>query len=222
MNSKVRFVQWLSLSVFLFFFSVIFFLYSSPWEVEYYATPGSVPPLIGVSLEGQTREAELATLEVSNPEAAQATREAEFATQEAFATWEAAFATRVAEHATWEAANPEAVTATREARQATLEAEYATREVVFLPQEAGGRADPAVASTTSTEATQTLPTNWTLINLWLVTLISLGTFVTTTIYRIWEERRTRTTYQLAVTKEQLEIEKLRKDIEEAQQKGKKR
>ena len=62
----------------------------------------------------------------------------------------------------------------------------------------------------------------TVTNLMLVNIVSLLTFITTTIYRIWDERRTRTTYKLAVAKTELEILKLQKDLEEAQQKDKKR
>ena len=60
------------------------------------------------------------------------------------------------------------------------------------------------------------------VNLLIANLVSLATFIATTIYRIWDERRTRTKYKLDVAKTELEILKLQKELEETQQKEKKR
>lgn len=62
----------------------------------------------------------------------------------------------------------------------------------------------------------------TLATLLISNLVSLATLVTTTIYRVWDERRTRTKYKLDVAKTELEILKLQKELEETQQKEKKR
>ena len=262
MNSRVRFVQGLSLGFFLFS-GVILLGYSIPLasDVSYTPSPTFPRPLAGTVIAivvgpvttrqsvydtTATWEAELATWEANYPElfatreaaftatweAERPTREAELATREAeLATWEAGFAmweaerpTREAELATREAelATWEAEFATWEAGYATWEAERTTREIVLLPKQVERAVGPPVDSTTFTYEIQPPSTDWTLINLWFVTLISLGTFVTTTFYRTWDERRTRAAHVLTTAKTQLEIEKLRKEVEEAQQKGKKR
>ena len=237
MKSKVRFVQRLSLLVFSFSFVVMLLYAPRPASPVAYDPQPTYPlvltvVLISVTMEASvspatlatmqaeraTKEAEFATWVVANPEAATATWEAAAATGEAIiATQEAERTTREAEIPTWEVEY-----ATWTAGYATWEAELATQEVLFSTQEDGIKANPDAAITTSSEVIQPPSTNWTLFNLWLVTLISLGTFVTTTLYRISDERRTRATHELTVAKTQLEIEKLRKEVEETQQKDKKR
>ena len=56
----------------------------------------------------------------------------------------------------------------------------------------------------------------------IANLASLATFIVTTIYQLWDERRQRVTYELNMEKMRLEIEKLRRELEEAPQKEKKR
>ena len=66
------------------------------------------------------------------------------------------------------------------------------------------------------------PMDWTIANTVLLTIISAATFAATTVYRMWDEKRVRATHELTVAKTQLEIEKLRKEIGEAEQKKEKR
>ena len=133
------------------------------------------------------------------------------------ATWEAQLATREADLATREASivTEESEHGTRIAADATWEVEYATWE-------AQNNSPPVSLSSSPAREIQPRSTDWTLLNLWVVALISLATFVATTIFRATEVKRTRVTHELTVAKTQLEIEKLRKEMEEAQQKDEKR
>ena len=62
----------------------------------------------------------------------------------------------------------------------------------------------------------------TLIAVVISNVVALVTVITTTIYKVWDEKRTRVMHELELVKMRLEIEKLRKEVEEAPQKGKKR
>lgn len=91
------------------------------------------------------------------------------------------YATQVAEVRTWATASADT---------------YATREAILLEY-----ATTIQASSSDDSA---------LINLWFVALISLATFLTTTGFRIRDERR----YELESAKLQLEIHKLRKELDD--------
>ena len=62
---------------------------------------------------------------------------------------------------------------------------------------------------------------WTAVTLIVSTSFSLATLIVTTVYKRRDERRAQTIHELTVTKTQLEIERLRKELEEAQQEKKK-
>lgn len=54
----------------------------------------------------------------------------------------------------------------------------------------------------------------TLIAVVISNVVALVTVITTTIYKVWDERRTRVMHELELVKMRLEIEKLRKEVEE--------
>ena len=104
--------------------------------------------------------------------------------------------------------------ATMQSQMATLIAELETRQAQATAEATSYSSfryvDPVVVSN---------GVDSTLLNLWLVTLVSLATFVTTTFYRMRDERRMKTMHELGVAKTQLEVDELRrkKEREEAEQ-----
>ena len=83
-----------------------------------------------------------------------------------------------------------------------------------------------IAMPTSILPVEEAKVNWTVVNGLILAVVGVATFGVTTVYRAWEEKRTRKMHQLEVRdyeleaeKSQLEIDKLRSELEE--QKGKK-
>lgn len=56
----------------------------------------------------------------------------------------------------------------------------------------------------------------------LTSIVFLSTFLATTLYHIWQERRDRTEHALEIEMKKLEIEKLRQEVIDSQQKDRKR
>ena len=55
----------------------------------------------------------------------------------------------------------------------------------------------------------------------LTSLVVVGTFIVTNLYQFWKERRDRTEHALEVKMKELEIEKLRREVEDSQQNNEK-